>query len=554
MGRFSEFDLVIDLRSDSDVALHRQIYEQIRTAILTGRVRSHQKLPASRQLAHSLGVSRTTVTQSYDQLISEGYLQTKLGAGTFISSQIPDSLLSADLTIATSAAKNKVEQVSDTPTPDTDRLSITRLFSDYGDRLSRLPARTSATATSATTTSATTVESSNLSFRYWQPDVSLFPIGQWQRCVNRYRTASTDWMGYSLDPLGYEPLRIEIANYIAQTRAVYCHPEQILITQGTQQALSLTASVLLNTGDVIALENPGYLSARKIFSSHGATLVPVAVDDEGIQVNEPGALTSCSAQLRIKLAYVTPSHQFPTGVLMSLSRRLALLEWAHNNNSLIIEDDYDSEFRYSGRPVPALQGLDTHQRVLYVGTFSKVMFPGLQLGYIVLPPPLVAVFAQAKWMCDRQTSLIHQAALRDFMASGQLAKHIRRMRILYAQRRETLITALKSATQLQGLPLPTNSISASTSGSPSEPLNILGDPAGLHITVRLPTHHESDQQLVSQARQRGVELFSTQTYYLPSPARPAPEKANGEFIFGFGGLSQTEIATAIARIHPELQL
>lgn len=535
MSSFSELDLVIDLRPDSDIALHRQIYEQIRTAILTGRVRSRQKLPASRQLAISLSVSRTTITESYDQLISEGYLQTKPGAGTFVSDQIPDSLLNADLNADSTAGKIAKGQATKRESTAGQRSRV-NLLSAYGNRLGDLPERTAPAAVRSKKV---------LSFRYWQPDVSLFPTEQWQRCINRDRTANTDWMGYSSDALGHRPLRIEIASYIAQTRAVRCHPDQILVTQGTQQALNLIARVLLDAGEAMALENPGYLSARKVFSSHGATLVPIAVDDEGLRVDEPGGLSAYSIRnyserSRIKLVYVTPSHQFPTGVLMSLSRRLALLEWAERTNALIIEDDYDSEFRYSGRPIPALQGLDSDQRVLYVGTFSKVMFPGLQLGYIVLPPPFVEVFAQAKWICDRQASLIHQAALADFIARGHLARHIRRMRTVYAQRRATLITALEKADKSQGSP------------PVSKPLKIWGDPAGLHVMAELPTAYCSDQQLISQAQTSGVELFSTQPYYLPSHHRPSQEKVNGAFIFGFGGLNQTEITEAVARIQPYL--
>ncbi len=268
MDSSTGLDLVIDLRPEIGVALHRQIYKQVRVAILTGRVRSHQKLPASRQLAASLGVSRTTVTQSYDQLISEGYLQTKPGAGTFVCAQIPDSLLST----APISSKPVIKREASSLRAVTENQSPLTLLSAYGDRLHQLPERPAK-------------PDGVLSFRYWQPDVSLFPIEQWQRLVNRRRAISTDWMGYSSEALGYEPLRIEIASYIAQTRAVHCHPDQILITQGTQQALSLIARVLLDTGDAVALENPSYLSARKVFSSHGASLVPVPVDKEGIRIN-----------------------------------------------------------------------------------------------------------------------------------------------------------------------------------------------------------------------------------------------------------------------------
>ena len=506
----------LDLRPDSDVPLHRQVYEQIRTAVLTGRVRSHQKLPASRQLAQSLGISRTTVIQSYAQLISEGYLETRRGAGTFVSAEIPDSLLT------TSIVKTSQHLLSSAPsTPDSFFLST------YGQRL----------FTTATPSERT---QDRLSFRYWRPDLSLFPIKQWQRLVNRCSLADTSWMTYSAEPMGYEPLRAAISTYISQARAVTCEPSQILITQGTQQALGLVAQVLLNEGDAIALEDPGYLSARKVFSSHGAVPMPIPVDGEGLSVE---ALEKLSAdQLTPKLAYVTPSHQFPTGVLMSLSRRLALLEWAQRTGGLIVEDDYDSEYRYGGRPIPALQGLDTHGRVLYVGTFSKVMFPALRLGYMVLPPALVPVFRRAKWVCDRQCSMLHQSALTTFINEGHLVKHIRRMRTVYAERRACLVASLQTLGDVE----------------------VLGDPAGLHVMVRLPLAQAklSAQALVEQAANKGVSLFEVAPYYdsaiAESSANPgfvpgsktAQENRERGFIFGFGGLSNAEIEDAIARIKP----
>ncbi len=545
--------LTLDLRPESGVPLHRQVYAQIRSAILTGRVRSHQKLPSSRQLAQSLGISRTTVTESYDQLVSEGYLETRRGAGTFISAQIPDELLSTQQTGKSQAVTASITKESAAP-----EIAL----SAYGQRLAQSVSLPSPT-------------SDRLSFHYWQPDLSLFPIRRWQRLVNRHASASTDWMTYSAEPRGYGPLRKAIATYITQARAVQCEPEQILITQGTQQSLGLIAKVLVDPGDAIALEDPGYLSARKIFDSYGGVIVPVPVDDEGLVVSQLyslGAQSARSAQQPakqpVKLAYVTPSHQFPTGVLMSLNRRLKLLEWARRTGGLIVEDDYDSEFRYGGRPVPALQGLDTHERVLYVGTFSKVMFPGLRLGYMVLPSSLVPVFRQAKWIGDRQCTLLHQAALTDFIASGELTQHIRRMRTVYEKRRQHLIHSLQSLVQSAGT------------------AEIVGDPAGLYFMARLSLHTRplstkslsmeplsmdplsiepllmeslsteplSTSELVEQAQLKGVSLSSTQPYYY-APRQPLTEcelkhERKHEFIFGFGGLDEAAIDDAIARLRP----
>lgn len=512
-------DLALQISPEADEPLHRQIYEQIRAAILTGRLRSHQKLPASRQLAKSLSVSRTTVTQSYDQLISEGYLQTQQGAGTFVCAHIPDSLIETERYPRSGQAKG-VEQDS------VDQGSFPNAgLSAYGDRLHKTPSRTANPA-------------SKFSFAYGVPALDLFPIQTWRRLWNKRSTADTSWMNYSPDPMGYEPLRREISQYVSQARAVCCRPEQILITNGTQQALNLIVQLLVAPGDAIAIEDPGYLSARRIFDSSGATILPVPVDEAGLKVNEPGGLRDLVERHPTpspKLVYVTPSHQFPTGVLMSLSRRLAILQWAQQNNAFIIEDDYDSEFRYRSRPVPALQGLDSHERVLYVGTFSKVMFPGLRLGYVVLPPSLMPLFLKAKWLSDRQNSLIDQQALHDFIQQGYLAKHVRRMRNIYEQRRRSLVSNLAAVT------------------SPSScPVKILGDESGLHIMARFSAEHASapsDHDIVNEAKKQGVDLFSAQPQYYPTARSPI----NGEFIFGFGNISEQAIEQAIATIKPLLQ-
>lgn len=545
-------ELVLRIQPDLDLPLHRQVYEQIRVAILTGRLRSRQRLPASRQLAKSLGISRTTVTQSYDQLISEGYLQARQGAGTFVCAQVPDELLQADQSVASPLKKQQPRFLNSTGKSAANDFRL----SDYGRHIQTLAPRNGALAGGEL--------DGELSFRYGVPAMDGFPVEPWKRLASRCSTASTSWMNYSDDPMGYRPLREQIAHYLTQSRAVRCTPAQILITNGTQQALSLIVRLMIDPGDAIAVEDPGYLSAKRIFTSGGATILPVPVDSEGLRVDGTEGLSNLpyplgsnlsptqppnwSPQPVPKLVYVTPSHQFPTGVLMSLSRRLALLQWAQQVNALIIEDDYDSEFRYSGRPVPALQGLDSEDRVLYVGTFSKVMFPGLRLGYIVLPQALIPLFKRAKWLNDRQGSLIDQQTLTEFMREGHLAKHVRRMRSLYEVRRRSLIEGLQS---LSGGAVDSATERSTACTTARGAVEILGDESGLHVMARLPMLH-SNHHLIAQAKAQGVRLFSAQPHYWQNDENDSPEGqlGHGEFIFGFGGIAEQGIQMAIARIKP----
>ena len=511
-------ELTLQLDAQSDLPLHQQIYDQLRDAILTGKLRSRQRLPASRYLAQTLSVSRTTITQSYDQLISEGYLETRPGAGTFVCAQLPDDLLEAYC--PPTAHQHSEAQLSLESLP----------LSAYGDRLVHTSDRVFKPKT-------------DLSFTYGVPALDLFPLKLWRQLCSRRAAQSTDWMDYHGDLMGYRPLREEISAYISQVRAIRCQPEQILITNGTQQALSLIVHLLVNSTrrESIAIENPGYLSAKRIFASSGAPLVPIPIDAEGMVIDGPNGLRSLSAHHLIKLVYVTPSHQFPTGVLMPLSRRLALLQWAQENSAIIIEDDYDSEFRYSGRPTPALQGLDSYGQVLYVGTFSKVMFPGLRLGYVVLPPALIPIFRRSKWLQDRQGSILDQQALTDFIAKGHLTKHIRRMRSIYAERRSALVRGLQE-------------ISASAQQGAA---SVLGDESGLHVMAQLPIT-QSDTRTIEQAKQQGVTLFSAQEQYWAKDPKTQRQSSiqsgiqSGTFIFGFGNISEPDIKEALQRIQISL--
>ncbi|MBT9315020.1 MocR-like pyridoxine biosynthesis transcription factor PdxR [Leptothoe spongobia] len=482
-----ELALVIDSsRSDP---LHQQIYSQLRWAILSGRLQSGQRLPASRSLAKSLGLSRTTVTQGYDQLISEGYLQTRLGAGTYVCDQLPDSLLTAE------------------PLDHQHQAAVEILLSDYGNRVKQSPVRTAG-------------GEFRISFRYGQPALDLFPVELWRKLLSKHCRKTYHWLDYATASTGYQPLRQAVADYLQQARAVRCTPDQVLITNGSQQALSLITQLLVNPGDSVAIEEPGYRGARHIFKSNGAELLPIPLDRGGLVVD---ALINNNVKPR--LVYVTPSHQFPTGALLSLPRRLALLQWAWKTGTLIVEDDYDSEYRYGGRPIPSLHGLDTHASVLYVGTFSKVMFPSIRLGYLVLPESLVEVFGQAKWLADRQPATLTQSALAEFIAAGHLERHIRKMRLCYESRRDTLVQALYKHF--------------------GQAVEILGDSAGLHVMAKLPLSL-TDDEAVARAASIGVEICSAQAQY------EMPHNT-GEFVFGYTAINEEQIKSGIHLIAKAFQ-
>jgi len=484
-------DLAIILDGNAALPLHRQLYEELRQAILSGHLSPRQRVPSTRSLAKSLGISRTTVTQSYEQLLSEGYIQAIVGSGTFVCAQLPDDLL---------------------PTPTELNQPVihpTLKLSQYGAKLAEADR------------SLMSEPIAPINFRYGRPAFEHFPIKLWRKLLSRHCQIDTPWLDYSTDLLGYKPLRTEIAHYLSRARAVQCKPDQVMITNGTQQALYLVMRLLIDPGDAIALEDPGYLSARRIFLSQGAKLLPITVDESGFSVSE---LANYASE-PIKLVYVTPSHQFPTGAILSLPRRLELLAWAQQIGALILEDDYDSEYRYGARPIPALQGLDKSHSVLYVGTFSKVLFPSLRIGYLVLPPHLVSLFTQAKWLSDRQLPLLEQRVLADFIAEGYLEQHIRKMRSHYALCRQTLVQALK--------------------GHFGEQVTILGERAGIHLMVHFQVEL-SDIELVDRAAQAGVGILAAQPHYLNT-------QPSGEFIFGYGELTPKQLQEGVSRVAKALR-
>jgi len=480
-----EFAIALDV--ESNVPLHRQVYEAFRQLILAGKLSPKQRLPSTRTLAKSLAISRATAVQSYEQLISEGYLQTVGGAGTYVCDRLPEDLLHSK-----PIEQSKIYCAADNLSLSTYGASLITDAPLYSSRLA-LP----------------------IEFRYGQPALDAFPLNLWRQLISRHCRHDRLMLDYANDSLGYQPLREAIARYLIQSRAVQCNADQVLIVSGSQQALDLVSRVAIDRGDGIAVEDPGYLGARHVFLSQGAKLYPLPVDRSGMLVEK---LSQHSPH--IKLVYVTPSHQFPTGAVLSLSRRLELLAWAEQAGVLIIEDDYDSEFRYEGRPIPALQGLDRTGSVVYIGTFSKVLFPSLRIAYLVVPPRLVNVFARAKWLADRQSPLLEQYVLADFINEGHLERHIRRMKALYDGRRQALVRSLITYF--------------------GDRVTILGENAGMHLMVRLSTNL-SDHIIIERAAGVGVGLVSARQYYLENVS-------TGEFVLGYADLNATEIEIGVQKL------
>jgi GntR family transcriptional regulator/MocR family aminotransferase len=351
-----------------------------------------------------------------------------------------------------------------------------------------------------------------IEFRDGRPAFDAFPIAEWRRALAAAARADAASLDYSSDAAGFLPLREAIAAYVGRARGISCTAPDVTIVNGSQQAIDLVARVLIEPGDVVALEEPGYLGAQRTFAAHGADLRAIVVDRDGIRVD---ALERYAAGAR--LVYVTPSHQFPLGVVLSSERRRALLAWADRSNAVVVEDDYDSAYRYEGRPIPALYGLDRAGRVVYVGTFSKTMFPALRIGYVVTPPALREVVQAAKAFADRQSPILEQRALAAYLADGSFERHLRRMRVLYRTRRAALLSALH---RYMG-----------------DNFEVSGDSAGMHLVVRLPVVDTA--RFIERARRAGIALMGTAAHHLREPVP-------GEFIFGFAEHDEATIDEAVA--------
>jgi GntR family transcriptional regulator/MocR family aminotransferase len=472
--------LHLSVDRNAGVPVHRQIYDGLRGAILDGRLRPGQRIPSSRGLAADLGVSRLPVLTAYEQLLHEGYLVGKTGAGTFVSDAVPDDLLH--------------------PAPTIDRARSARRSSG-GVR--RHVARDRA----ATASWSFPV----VPFQGGLPALDLFPFAAWAKLVARHVNAETPERLAYTDPAGLADLRVAIAEHLRSARAVRCEADQVLIVPGSQAALRLAAAALLEPGDRVAIEEPGYFGAKRALRAGGAEIVPVPVDDEGLNVSTLGRRGE-----RIRAVYVTPSHQYPLGMTMSAARRFALLDWAAREQAWILEDDYDSEFRYVSRPVGALQGMDARGRVIYIGTFSKALCPAVRLGYVVVPTELWPQFLEARGAFDFFTPTLYQRALAEFLSGGQFARHLRRMRNAYLERRDALLSGLAQHC--------------------GDLLRVHNSDAGLHLTVLLAAGLE-DHDVIARLSSRGLAAISLSNSYL------GPTRCQG-LMLGFGCATAPQLLDA----------
>jgi GntR family transcriptional regulator/MocR family aminotransferase len=407
---------------------HRRIYEVIRRAITTQVLPAGERLPSTRRLAEDLAVSRNTILAAFEQLLDEGYVASQTGSGTYVTYNQHDSFSKDTVgsnTVDNLTAETNVENVS--------------LKSETCIELSQRGLAACGASNQNSSTIKKNAGGTNNEVQPFTPgedDYAGFPYALWRRLLNRqWRTPDPTLLDSSHDG-GFLPLRKAIADYLRVSRAVNLTFDQVLITSGTQQSIDLCARLLTDHGDCAWVENPGYWAARRVLEVNGLQLYPVNVDKEGMAPSTKDYRTTP------RLIYTTPSHQYPKGMVMSYGRRRLLLDYAQNVKAWIIEDDYDSEFRFEGRPISSLQGMDQNGRVFYLGTFSKVMYPGIRLGYLVVPPNLVESFKSGLYELQRPGQVVIQAALADFIEEGHFASHIRRLRQIYGERRRLLQAAL----------------------------------------------------------------------------------------------------------------
>ncbi len=459
--------------------VYRQVLGLMQQAILTGQLLPGAKLPSSRTLAGDLGIARNTVLHVYDQLTAEGYVISTTGSGTYVADTRPD--------------KAAVSARMEPPAPGGSKAPV------------GLVAGTAAAQAGASSPGGLSMRGSRLiskagvSAKQWGafmpgvPDVAEFPARTWSRLQAKlWKEANPDLLTYAPGG-GYRPLRRALSDYLRVARSVKCTPDQIIITTGIHQSIDLAVRLLTDVGDRAWVEEPCYWGARSVLQSSGLTLVPVPVDDEGLNPSE------CDLQTPPRLALVTPSHQYPLGMVMSLARRRTLLEFARQHGVWIIEDDYDSEFRYGSRPLASLQGLDDAGQVIYVGSLGKMLFPGLRIGYMIAPEHLVDTFRTGVAELYREGQLMQQAVLTEFIMDGYLTSHVRRMRALYGERRQILIDAITARF--------------------GDTLPVMGDEAGLHLVLGLPDH-ANDRDVTAASYDAGVIVRPLASYYnSETPAR-----------------------------------
>lgn len=483
------FSPLIRIDRKAGKPLQSQVYDAFRAAIVSRALRAGERIPSTRALASELRISRIPVLNGFAQLLAEGYFESRVGAGTFVSTSLPDQLVSSEVQSA------GLPRVRPLPRPISRRLS-------HLPRYERPPWIIGRGA-----------------FSVSQPAVDFFPFHVWSNLVARYwRNLHTSALQYG-DPMGFKGLREAVGTYLRAARGVRCEWQQIMIVSGSQQALDISARVLLDGGSPVWVEEPGYWLTRHVLSTTGCRIVPVPVDDEGLDV--VAGIRRCR---KARAAFVSPSHQFPLGATMSASRRIQLLEWAQTSGSWIVEDDYDSEYRFDSKPIASLQGLDRSSRVIYVGTFSKVLFPSLRVGYIVIPADLVDHFVAVRHAMDVSPPHQNQAVLADFINEGHFSRHIRRMRLTYSERRNVLVDSIQK--DLGSI------------------LQVHGAEAGMYMTATLAKGYR-DRAISVQAAKQKLWLWPLSPSYLGATSRQG-------FILGFGGTTSAEIPHAVRRLRAVL--
>ncbi len=461
--------------------LFRQIYHGLRQAILSGAFRAGERLASTRNLAAELGISRTVVLLAYDQLIAEGFATGRGGSGTYVSEGLGGSRL------------RQPEQFA--------KLRLSR----YGSAAAHVGSRVDFPGRRSTPL--------RYDFAYGgRADVETFPFEMWRRILLRHmRKAPVHELDYGASA-GSSALREAVSVHLRRSRAVICDLSQVIIVNGSQQALDLVARVLIERGDRVAIENPSYQGTREILKAAGARLLGVAVDGDGLN---PRSLPDDA-----RIAFVTPSHQFPTGAILPLVRRLALLDWAKRNNAVIVEDDYEGEFRYEGQALEPLQALDSEGRVIYIGTFSRTMFSALRIGYLIAPKSLVPAFTSAKWLCDRHTATLEQQTLAEFISSGMYERHLRRIRRRNTARREALLQSIR--THL------------------GDRVEVTGEASGTHVML-WPKGPITEEAAITRAASRGVGVYGVSGYFLKLPSRTG-------LLLGYSRLPEADIREGIRRL------
>jgi GntR family transcriptional regulator/MocR family aminotransferase len=457
--------------------LFRQVYIGLRRAILSGSFPAGDRLPSTRDLAEQLGISRTVVLLAYDQLLAEGFVEGRGGSGTYVS----DCL-----------GKSGPRPVQKSATVKLSRFGVAALEASDGVVF---PDRRSAQL--------------RINFAFGRSDTAIFPFEAWQRVrLRKAREVNVRELDYG-PAAGIPDLREAICTHLRRSRAVVCDPSEVVVVSGSQQALDLVARVLVEPGARVAIEDPQYQGTREVLRAAGARLLPVPVDREGL---DPSKLPT-----RAGLVFVTPSHQFPTGAILSLARRLALLQWATRTNAVIVENDYDGEFHYQGRPLESLQGLDTEGRVIYLGTFSRTIFPALRIGYLVVPKSLTSTFTTAKWLNDQHSATLEQQTLAEFITRGMYERHLRRLRRRNTARRGALLNAIRKFL--------------------GDRVDVTGDGSGSHV-VLWPRKPISEDAVIAKAASRGVGIYGISRFYLKQPSRPG-------LMLGYSTVTESEIEKGV---------